>query len=237
MSTAQDTPKRARGVRIVHDDKRYTWSTTAKKKIADIIAHYPEGKQASAVIPLLKLAQEEFDGWLPVGLMDLVAETLDMPPVRVYEVASFYDMLHTEPVGKHIMRVCTNVSCLIRGADKIMATLEKELAIKKGQTSKDGLITVQEFECLGACCEAPMMMLDNHYETNLTEDKVREIIGDLKAGKIRHALHGIEAAKEKAPSQKTAAVKETPAKKASAKKAAPKKNTAKKKTTTKKKGS
>ena len=170
-------------VQIVEDDKDYAWPEEAEKEIKTTIAKYPKGREASAVIPLLKLAQKTFDGWLPVGVMNLVAETLDMPAVRVYEVASFYDMFFTKPVGKHVVRVCTNVSCMVRGAYKVLGEIEDELGVKAGGTSKDGEVTLQEFECLGACCEAPMMMIDDHYHTGLTPEKARQIMQSIKEGK------------------------------------------------------
>ena len=180
----QEPNKSYRGaqVQIIEDDATYEWPRGMKKEINALVAKYPKGQQASAVIPLLKMAQDTFDGWLPVGLMNLVAETLDMPAVRVYEVASFHDMFFTEPVGAHVVRVCTNVSCMLRGCYKILGELEDELGVKAGETSKDGQVTLQEFECLGACCEAPMMMVDNHYHTNLTAEKAREIALKIKQG-------------------------------------------------------
>lgn len=215
MSTATEVTKRSGRVRIVHDEKVYTWSPAAKKQIEGILKKYPPERKASGVLPLLKLAQKENDGWLPVALMDLVAETLDMPPIRVYEVASFYDMFYTQPVGKHIMRVCTNVSCMVCGSGQVVEAIEQELGIKMGQTTGDGLITAQEFECLGACCEAPMMMLDDHYEVQLTPEKVKQIIADLRAGKARAAEH--KQLQQKETVKKAATPKKAPVKKAAAK--------------------
>jgi len=169
-------------VKIDHDEQQYAWSESALAKIEATLKKYPAERKASAVIPLLKLAQDEFDGWLPVGLMNLVADTLDMPKVRVYEVATFYDMFYTAPVGKHTVRVCTNVSCLIRGADKVLEAIQKDVGLSAPGTTADGLMTVESFECLGACCEAPMMMVDEHYHVNLTPARALEIIGQIKAG-------------------------------------------------------
>ena len=160
--TKQQASYRGSHVQIVDDENTYVWPKKVQPEIKKLIAKYPKGREASAVIPLLKIAQNTFDGWLPTGLMNLVAETLSMPPVRVYEVASFYDMFYTKPVGKHIVRVCTNVSCMVRGCYKVLSEIEDELGMKAGTTSEDGLVTLEEFECLGACCEAPMMMIDDH---------------------------------------------------------------------------
>lgn len=179
---SEQTTFRGSHVQIVDDEKNYAWPKALLPEIKKLIAKYPKGREASAVIPLLKMAQKTFDGWLPTGVMNLVAQTLNMPPVRVYEVASFYDMFYTKPVGKHVVRVCTNVSCMVRGCYKVLAEMEDELGIKAGQTTTDGLVTLEEFECLGACCEAPMMMIDDHYHTSLTADKARSLMQRIKAG-------------------------------------------------------
>ncbi|MBA43460.1 MAG: NADH-quinone oxidoreductase subunit NuoE [Magnetococcales bacterium] len=180
--TKQQASYRGSHVQIVDDENTYVWPKKVQPEIKKLIAKYPKGREASAVIPLLKIAQNTFDGWLPTGLMNLVAETLSMPPVRVYEVARFYDMFYTKPVGKHIVRVCTNVSCMVRGCYKVLSEIEDELGMKAGTTSEDGLVTLEEFECLGACCEAPMMMIDDHYHTSLTGDKARELMKRIKDG-------------------------------------------------------
>lgn len=182
QQATQHASYRGSHVQIVDDEKTYAWPKKVEPEIKKLIAKYPQGREASAVIPLLKIAQKTFEGWLPVGVMNLVAETLSMPPVRVYEVASFYDMFYTKPVGKHIVRVCTNVSCMVRGCYKVLAEIEDELGMKAGTTSDDGLVTLEEFECLGACCEAPMMMIDDHYHTTLTGDKARELMKRIKEG-------------------------------------------------------
>lgn len=182
MSDLQKNSFRGSHVQIVDDEQDYKWPKKVEPEIKKLIAKYPAGRQASAVIPLLKIAQKTFDGWLPTGLMNLVAQTLDMPPVRVYEVASFYDMFYTKPVGKHVVRVCTNVSCMVRGCYKVLAEMEDELGIKAGSTTDDGLVTLEEFECLGACVEAPMMMIDDHYHTSLTPDKARDLMKRIKDG-------------------------------------------------------
>ena len=187
---ANTAPKRVSKVEIQHMERSFAWPKPVEKEIQKIIAKYPAGREASAVIPLLTLAQKTFDGWLPVELMDLVAKTLNMPPVRVYEVASFYDMFFTEPVGKHVVRMCTNVSCMVCGAEEVLKAMEAELGVKAGQTTSDGLVTIQEFECLGACCEAPMAMIDDHYHVNLTPERATEIMRDIKAGKAPKASSG-----------------------------------------------
>lgn len=161
------------------------WTDAAKQKIRDILSRYPEDRSRSAVIPLLHLAQREFGGWLPVDAMMLVAETVNLPYIRVYEVASFYTMFNLHPVGKHHIQVCTNCACLIRGSDEVLAEVKKFTGLESGQTSEDGFFTLTEVECLGACVSAPMMQVaastgSSHYFTHLDASKTREILKSLK---------------------------------------------------------
>jgi NADH-quinone oxidoreductase subunit E len=161
------------------------WSAADKTAIEGIVSRYPAGKQRSALIPLLHLAQRRFGGWLSVDAMQLVAETLDLPYIRVYEVASFYTMFNLKPVGKHHIQVCGNCSCLIRGSDGVMKAFQEELGIGVGETTPDGLFTLTEVECLGACVAAPMMQLSEadgamHYVTNLDAAKVQALVKALK---------------------------------------------------------
>lgn len=146
------------------------------------IAKYPEGKQQSACMPLLDLAQRQY-GWLPVAAMDVVADMLGMAPVRVYEVATFYTMFNKEPVGKHHVQVCTNISCWLRGSDDIVKAVQEAADIHTGETSTDGLITLWEVECLGACSNAPMMQINDDYFEDLTAEDATRIINDLRSGK------------------------------------------------------
>ena len=124
---------------------------------ATIIARYPEGRQASAVMPLLDLAQRQAGGWLPRAAMDFVAARLAMAPIRVYEVATFYGMFHLQPVGQHLIEICTTTPCWLRGSADIVSACEKHLGIKTVQTTPDGKVTLREVECLGACVNAPLM--------------------------------------------------------------------------------
>ncbi len=152
-----------------------------------LIAKYPPGRQQSAVMPLLALAQKQNNNWLPKIAMDYVANMLGMPPVRVYEVASFYTMYNLEPVGKHFVQVCTTTPCWLRGSDNIVSACEKRLGIGMGGTTPDGEFTLREVECLGACVNAPMVQItsfggaDNYYE-DLTPDTVVRIIDTLAFG-------------------------------------------------------
>lgn len=143
------------------------------------IAKYPADRKSSAVMAALRIAQEEH-GWLPVPLMDYVAELLGMRPIQVYEVATFYSMYDLKPVGKHKICVCTNVSCMLCGSDAIVKHLEKRLGIKFGETTADGRYTLKEVECLAACGGAPMFQIGKTYYENLTPQKVDEILAGLE---------------------------------------------------------
>lgn len=145
------------------------------------VARFPEGRQRSAVIGALHAVQHENHGYLTPELMDAVAEYLSLPPIQVYEVATFYSMFETRPVGRHHVSVCTNISCYLCGGEDILAHVEKKLGIRVGESTGDGRIYLKkEEECLAACCGAPMMMVDHVYHENLTTDKVDEILDALE---------------------------------------------------------
>ena len=150
------------------------------KKVQEIIARYPEGKQKSALIPLLHLAQEEFGGWLDVPVMDYVASLLHILPIEVYEVATFYTMFNMKPVGKYVLEVCQTGPCMLRGSDQIIDHIKNKLGIKAGETTADGLFTLKPAECLGACGYAPMMQLGKHFKEHLTTEKVDTILNELR---------------------------------------------------------
>jgi NADH-quinone oxidoreductase subunit E len=143
------------------------------------IAKYPSERKASAVMAALRIAQEEH-GWLSVPLMDYIAELLEMRPIQVYEVATFYSMYDLKPVGKHKICVCTNVSCMLCGSDQIVKHLQQRLGIKLGETTPDGRFTLKEVECLAACGGAPMFQIGKSYYENLTPQRVDEILSGLK---------------------------------------------------------
>jgi NADH-quinone oxidoreductase subunit E len=144
-----------------------------------IIRRYPEGKQKSALLPILHLAQAEFDGWLSPAVMDYVASLLSIKPIEVYEVASFYSMYNLSPVGKCLIEVCQTGPCWLRGADEIVAHLESKLKIKVGETTGDGMFTLKTVECLGSCGTAPMLQCGSKYYENLTTERVDEIVDQL----------------------------------------------------------
>ena len=144
-------------------------------------ARFPEGRHRSAVIGALHAAQHENDGYLTVELLNGVADYLDLPTIQVYEVATFYSMFQTQAVGRHNVAICTNVSCMLRGAEDIVEHVENKLGIKLGESTEDGRIYLKkEEECLAACCGAPMMMVDHKYHENLTPEMVDEILDGLE---------------------------------------------------------
>jgi len=150
------------------------------KEVNEIIARYPEGKQKSALIPLLHIAQDENGGWLDVPTMDHVADLLKLLPVEVYEVATFYTMFNLKPVGKYVFEVCRTGPCMLNGSDDIIQYIKDKLGIQEGETTPDGLFTLKPAECLGACGYAPMMQLGKHYREHLSKEKVDQIIEECR---------------------------------------------------------
>ncbi|AFD08736.1 NADH-quinone oxidoreductase subunit NuoE family protein [Solitalea canadensis] len=161
--------------------KEIKFSAEALKKVDEIIARYPEGRQKSALLPLLHLAQEEF-GWCSTETMDYVASFLDINPIEVYEVASFYTMFHLKPSGKYVLEVCRTGPCCLVGAEKIIDHLEKKLGVKEGEVTPDGLFSFKGVECLAACGYGPVLQIGPEYTfyENLTVAGVDELITQLK---------------------------------------------------------
>jgi NADH-quinone oxidoreductase subunit E len=155
-------------------------SERSRSEIDRWIAKYPPDRKQSAVMAALRIAQEQNGGWLPVDLIEAVAEYLEMSPIAVHEVATFYTMYDLKPVGRYKVCVCTNIACQLNGSERIMNHLQKRLGVKPGETSAGGKFTLKEVECLGACGGAPMMMLDRTYHENLTPEKVDEILNKLE---------------------------------------------------------
>jgi NADH-quinone oxidoreductase subunit E len=149
-------------------------------KVKEIVARYPEGKQKSALIPVLHVAQDTFGGWLDAPVMDYVAGLLQLEPIEVYEVATFYSMFNLKPVGKYLLEVCQTGPCMLNGSDDIIAYIGEKLGIKPGETTPDGLFTLKPAECLGACGYAPMMQLGKTFREHLTKEKVDQIIAEAK---------------------------------------------------------
>lgn len=157
------------------------FSKESLKEVQRIINFYPEGKQKSAVLPVLHLAQKEFGGWLSTETMDYVASLLDILPIEVYEVATFYSMYNLKPVGKYMFEVCQTGPCMINGSDEIIKYIHDKLGIKPGETTSDGMFTLKTVECLGACGYAPMMQLGKNYREHLTREKVDAVIAECKS--------------------------------------------------------
>jgi NADH-quinone oxidoreductase subunit E len=145
------------------------------------IAKYPPGRQASAVLPLLDLAQRQCGGWLPRAAMDRVAQILAMAPIRVYEVASFYTMLNLRPVGRYLLQACTTTPCWLRGSDDVVAACERKLGIVMGGSTADGLFTLVEVECLGACVNAPILQVNDDFYEDLDGQATEALLDALRA--------------------------------------------------------
>lgn len=154
--------------------------------VGEIIKRYPEGKQKSALLPLLHLAQDEFGGWLDTPVMDYVASLLQIEPIEVYEVASFYSMYNLKPVGQYLFEVCHTGPCMLNGSDQIIDYIKQKLNIGVGETSADGLFTLKTVECLGACGYAPMMQLGKTYREHLTKEKVDAIVEECRNKAVRN---------------------------------------------------
>jgi NADH-quinone oxidoreductase subunit E len=161
--------------------KEYKFSDETLALAQRIMTRYPEGKQKSALLPLLHLAQMEFDGWLSAPAMDYVASLLKIQPIEVYEVASFYTMFNLKPVGKCLIEVCRTGPCWLLGAEDIVKHIEKKLNIKEGETTPDGMFTLKTVECLAACGTAPIIQVGETYHENMTCEKVDEMLSEYKS--------------------------------------------------------
>jgi len=162
------------------------FSDKSLQEVQRIVSFYPEGKQKSAVIPVLHLAQQEFGGWLDVPVMDYVASLLNITPIEVYEVATFYSMYNLKPVGKYMFEVCQTGPCMLNGSDDIIKYIGEKLGIKPGETTNDGMFTLKTVECLGACGYAPMMQMGKNYREHLTKEKVDAIIEESRRSAERN---------------------------------------------------
>ena len=166
------------------DTAAFAFSPANAKLAKAHITKYPDGRQASAVMPLLDLAQRQNEGWLTKEAMDSVAAMLDMPVIRVYEVATFYTMYNLNPVGRHHVEVCTNVPCWLRGCDGVVEACRRVLGIDFGETSEDGMFTLSEVECQGACVNAPMMKIGDDFYEDLDAESTESILALLKSGGV-----------------------------------------------------
>ena len=154
-------------------------SNEAKKEIDFWVSKYPEGRESSAVMQALTIVQKENGGSLNSELINDVAEYLEMPAISVQEVATFYENYNHKPVGKHVLRFCHNISCMLNGSDELISYLEDKLGVKTGDVSKDGLVSVKKVECLGACVGGPMCQIGDQYHEHLTKDKLDNILENL----------------------------------------------------------
>jgi NADH-quinone oxidoreductase subunit E len=154
------------------------------EKAKEHIAKYPEGRQASAVLPLLDLAQRQSGNWLPKAAMDKVAEILDMAPIRVYEVATFYTMFNLRPVGRWFLQACTTTPCWLRGSEDVVAACKKKLGIGVGESTADGQFTLVEVECLGACVNAPILQVNDDFYEDLDGPAMEKLLDALAAGNL-----------------------------------------------------
>lgn len=167
------------GYKKKEESKLHLLTDASLKEIDIWINKYPADKKQSAVMSALRIAQDQNRGFLTEDLMDAVAEYLDMRPIAVYEVATFYSMYELEPVGKHKICVCTNISCMLLGSDTVVNHLSNKLGINLGETTTDGRFTLKEVECLGACVNAPMIQIGDKYFENLTEEKIDQVLDAL----------------------------------------------------------
>ena len=164
--------------------ENFEFNTSSLEAAENIISKYPNGKQQSAVMALLYIAQRQNNNWIPLAAMKYIAKFLNMPYIKVYEVATFYSMYNLSPVGKYFIQVCTTTPCLIRGADKIVKVCKNKISEKENQISKNGECSWTEVECLGACVNAPMMQINNDYYEDLDEKSVSKIIDSIFKNKI-----------------------------------------------------
>ncbi len=161
----------------------FEFSAENKKKVEEIIAKYPKGRQKSAVMPLLDLAQRQNNNYISGDVVTKIAQTLDMAEIRVYEVASFYTMYNLKPVGKYLIQFCKTTPCMLRGIDELVKATKDKLGIDIEETSEDGLFTLKEVECLGACVNAPVIQINDDYFEDLTKESFFKILEDLKGGR------------------------------------------------------
>ncbi len=162
---------------------KFEFNQENQKKVQEILAKYPAARKKSAVMPLLDLAQRQNDNYVSRGAIEEIARILEIPEIRVYEVASFYTMYNLKPVGKFLVQFCKTTPCMLRGIDELMKATKEKLGIDIEETTEDGLFTLKEVECLGACVNAPVIQINDDYFEDLTKENFFEILDNLKAGK------------------------------------------------------
>ncbi|MFC6097143.1 complex I 24 kDa subunit family protein [Flavobacterium qiangtangense] len=172
---------------VSHIKQEINMTEALMERINELLSHYPADKKKSALLPVLHDVQDAHDNWLSIELMDKVAEILEIKPIEVYEVVSFYTMFNRRPIGKFMFEFCQTSSCCLRGAENLMDYTCDKLGVNLGEPTADGLFEVRGVECLGACGYAPMLQLGDFYKENLTKEKIDELIEDCKNGKV--SLH------------------------------------------------
>ncbi|OGT68431.1 MAG: NADH dehydrogenase [Gammaproteobacteria bacterium RIFCSPHIGHO2_12_FULL_45_9] len=174
-------------------DERFEIAPEVKAEIDLWVAKYPEGCHQSALIAALLLVQQQNGGWLSNSAIQATANYLNLPEITAFEAATFYDLYHLEPIGKHKISVCTNLSCTLRGSDELLACLRQRLGIGPDETTTDGRYTIREVECLAACAGAPMCQVDDQaYHENLTPEKLNALLDQLDANDAKEAHHASE---------------------------------------------
>jgi len=161
----------------------FEFSVENQKLVSEIIAKYPVGRQKSAVMPLLDLAQRQNNNWVSKDVIETIAKTLGMPEIKVYEVASFYTMYNLKPVGKYLLQFCKTTPCMLRGIDELIKATKEKLGVELDEITLDGLFTIKEVECLGACVNAPVVQINDDFAEDLNKENFFKILDDLKAGK------------------------------------------------------
>lgn len=165
------------------EPKKFVFNDENLEAAKKIIAKYPEGKQRSAILPLFDLAQRQNNGYISQDIIEYVAEMVGIPAIRAHEVASFYTMFNLKPVGQYHVQICGTTPCWLRGSDNIKKACQDKLGIEVGQTTSDGIFTLSEVECLGACVNAPIVQINDDYYEDLDPEIMQQILADLRAGK------------------------------------------------------
>ena len=164
-------------------DQNFTFTPENKKKALELLTHYPEDRKKAALLPLLDMAQRQNKGWLSGEVISYIAGFLNLPEIRVYEVATFYSMFNLKPVGQYVVHICTTTPCWLRKSDEIVKACKDILKIDMGQTTSDGMFTLKEVECLGACVNAPIVQINDDYYEDVNYETMQHILTDLMAGK------------------------------------------------------
>ncbi len=165
------------------ETEHFAFSKENQKQVVEILKRYPEGRQASAILPLFELAQRQCGGWLPGSAIEVITEMLGLPVIRGYEVATFYTLFNLKPVGKYHVQVCGTTPCMLRGSEELMQVCKKKFKVECGETTEDGLFTLSEVECIGACVNAPVIQINDDFFEDLSKNSLIELLDNLEKGK------------------------------------------------------